>query len=165
MVGETGLSVGMGVGSTDGIGEGPRLSITDGLAARPLVVGDTDGLVVGIKVGSLDKGVGCSVVGSAVGVVLGIVEGDLLGELVGTIVGEGVVGDGVLIGVGKDVGAGVGAQVVRSRDTYFAIPPITHPDRKVFYFSKPTGGVLPHLPVLSSMAAKRVPTVITQYSL
>jgi hypothetical protein len=116
----------MGVGSTDG--KSPRLGITDGLADRPDIVGDTDGLEVGIKVGSLHKGVGCRVVGHTIGLVLGIAEGDLLGELVGRIVGEGVVGDGVLLGVGKDVGAGVGSQVGYSRDAYFAIPPLTHID-------------------------------------
>jgi len=69
------------------------------------------------------------------------------------IVGEGVVGDGVLIGVGSEVGAGVGPHVVHLKVTLPATPPVTYPVSKMVHISEPTGGVYPHLPVLSSIAA------------
>jgi len=53
-----------------------------------------------MRVGSADKGVGLSVVGSKVGLGVGMVEGVVLGERVGTTVGAGVVGDGVITFVG-----------------------------------------------------------------
>jgi len=81
--------------------DGEGLGNEDGLAEGVGVVGDIDGLMLGSKVGSTDRGVGCKVVGAWVGLGLGIVDGISLGDSVGTVVGKGVVGDGVLIGVGR----------------------------------------------------------------
>jgi len=85
----------------EGTADGEGLGNEDGVAEGIGVVGNIDGLMLGNKVGSRDKGVGCKVVGVWVGLGLGIVDGILLGDSVGTVVGEGVVGAGVLIGVGR----------------------------------------------------------------
>jgi len=109
--------------------------------------------MLGNKVGLRDKGVGCIVVGFWVGLGLGIVDGILLGDSVGTVVGEGVVGPGVLIGVGRSVGAGVGRQVVHIRFNSFGEPPDVKPLPYTVHTSLPIGGVDPHLPDVSSVAA------------
>lgn len=87
------------------------------------------------------------------GLGVGITEGILVGEGVGTTVGEGVVGEGVLSGVGEFVGDGVGTQVVHSKDTSASTLPEAKPVSKIAHISEPTGGVYPHLPVLSSIVA------------
>lgn len=94
-------------------------------------------------------------VGDLLGLGVGNVEGISLGEDVGIIEGAGVVGDGVLKGVGRGVGEGVGTQVVQSRVNHVSIPPLINPlpGSNTVQISVPTGGVCPHLPVLSEIIA------------
>lgn len=112
-----------------------------------VVLGDGDG----ISVGGADRGVGSRVVGDKLGLEVGTVEGNELGDVVGIVEGAGVVGDGVLRGEGERVGEGVGIQVVQSSVSVVSIPPATKPfpGSNTVQTSEPTGGVCPHLPVLS----------------
>lgn len=68
----------------------------EGLWDGSEVTGAFVGLDEGERVGSADKGVGSSVVGSNVGLGVGMVEGMMLGETVGMTDGAGVVGEGVI---------------------------------------------------------------------
>jgi len=166
-VGTTGTSVGLGVGIVDGIRLGEGLGIKDGDCVGSDKVGSAVGLGEGINVGSAESGVGSFVVGNLVGLGVGTTDGIELGAGVGITVGAGVVGDGVLITVGNAVGAGVGTQVVQSRLNVTSIPPGIKPFPAVYtsHDSVPTGGVCPHLAVVSWCNAYPFSscTLISQY--
>jgi len=166
-VGTTGIFVGLAVGMVDGIKLGEGLGIKDGACVGLDKVGSAVGLGEGINVGSVDSGVGSFVVGNLVGLGVGTTDGIELGDGVGITVGEGVVGDGVLKTVGNAVGAGVGIQVVHSRLNVTTDPPGIKPFPEVYTSqdSVPTGGVCPHLSVVSWCNAYPLSsgTLISQY--